>query len=528
MPQNSELVTLTPWLRRTRWHKTFAGRDMERLVKLMEKPDVNDHVMFELWRNVALVLKSCYKGVQNLEDRGWYEIPYWLAGSDMSAPDSRPFRTYFTGKSIVTYMEHWQKYIIFCFRAFESDGHGVEFTPAQLTCLAELREMMYLPHPELTDDDLRTKVKQLSILLIEHIDYEAERSSLIYFSGVCGYNVVNHQWQQPQNHTPLLSGLQWCIRVLMLEKAVPIDMRDDRAWIVQKDPLERFKETRNYWLVEGRPTPFNYIHKLLNYGFAAGKDGTARSRVRWSKDSRILFYEGRSLKMADWARFISEMIDYLEDIMSEHLLFRKDGTIPAVDLHGFGVDNPMRHEAGHYFAMQKQDGLTEGRRRIIDNLFMQPKKWNEMVDTMHGEGIEFHKAAIDDYEYWVERFLEILYIVVLTTCGLPGRTKEMTSLKFVNTMNGDRNIYLEDGQFMFVTEYHKSQAIMDMPKVSLDVLLIQTIDHRSSPDFSLYESVKSLRFTLPMSFPSAISSAQKWNGMASSSAMQKVHSRPRT
>src|SRR5436305_9738477 len=101
-----------------------------------------------------------------------------------------------------------------------------------------------------------------------------------------------------------------------------------------------------------------------------------------------------------------------------------------------------------------------------------------MVNTMHGEGIEFHKAAIDDYEHWMERFLKILYIVVLITCGLPRRTKEMTSLKFVNTMNGDRNIYLEDGQFMFVTEYHKSQAIMDMLKVIiLDVLLIQTVDH---------------------------------------------------
>lgn len=484
VPQNSELVTLTPWLRRTRWHKTFASRNMEQLVQLMEKPDLNDHVMFGLWRNVAFVLKSCYKGVQNLEDRGWYEIPYWLAGSDMSEPDSRPFRTYFTSKSINTYMEHWQKYIMFCFRAFELDGHGVEFTPAQFTCLAKLREMMHLPSPKQTNDDLLKKIWELSVLLIEQIDYEAERSSLIYFSGVCGYNVPNCQWRQPENYTPILAGLQWCIRVLMLEKALPIDMRNDRAWIVQKDPLERFKETRNYWLVEGRPTPFNYIHKLLNYGFAAGKDGTARSRIRWSKDGRVLFYEGRALKMASWGQFILEMVDYLEDIMSEHLLFRKDGDLPAVDLHEFGVDNPMRHEAGYYFAMQKQDGMTKGRRRIIDNLLMQPKKWNKMVNMMDGEGIELHKAAVDDYEHWVERFLEVLYIVVLTTCGLPGRTKEMTSLKFVNTMNGDRNIYLEDGQFMFVTEYHKSQAIMDMPKV-FDVLF-QTlmIDHSQISGFT--------------------------------------------
>ena len=46
VPKNSELATLTPCLRHTRWHKTFAGRVMEQLVKLTEKPDLNDHIMF--------------------------------------------------------------------------------------------------------------------------------------------------------------------------------------------------------------------------------------------------------------------------------------------------------------------------------------------------------------------------------------------------------------------------------------------------------------------------------------------------
>ena len=81
---------------------------MELLVKLMEKPDLKDHIMFGLWRNVVLVLKSCYKGMQNLENRGWYEILYWLAGSEMSELDSHPFRTYFTGKSITTYCHETQ------------------------------------------------------------------------------------------------------------------------------------------------------------------------------------------------------------------------------------------------------------------------------------------------------------------------------------------------------------------------------------------------------------------------------------
>ena len=68
--------------------------------------------------------------------------------------------------------------------------------------------MIYLLHSELINDDLLKKVSQLSILLIEYIDYEAERFNLIYFSDVCGYNVSNCQWRQSENYTPILAGLQ--------------------------------------------------------------------------------------------------------------------------------------------------------------------------------------------------------------------------------------------------------------------------------------------------------------------------------
>ena len=103
-------------------------------------------------------------------------------------------------------------------------------------------------------------------------------------------------------------------------------------------------------------------------------------------------------------------------------------------------------------------------------------------------------------------FLKVLYIATVTTCGISGRTTETTSLKFVNTMNGDRNMYLEDGQFMFVTEYHKSQAIMDIPKVEF-ILVIQrlTIDHSeisSSTRQSSSRCLSNRRHSIPLSHQS--------------------------
>jgi hypothetical protein len=49
----------------------------------------------------------------------------------------------------------------------------------------------------------------------------------------------------------------------------------------------------------------------------------------------------------------------------------------------------------------------------------------------------------------------------------------MTLLRWLNTMDGDRSIYIEDHQIMFVTEYHKSMALMDDQKVhSFMIVLI--------------------------------------------------------
>src|SRR5215471_7284006 len=56
----------------------------------------------------------------------------------------------------------------------------------------------------------------------------------------------------------------------------------------------------------------------------------------------------------------------------------------------------------------------------------------------------------------------MLLLVIALTCGLSGRGPEMMSLTYMNTLVGDRGLTLKGGQFMAITEYHKSQAMMDV------------------------------------------------------------------
>jgi predicted metal-binding protein len=86
-----------------------------------------------------------------------------------------------------------------------------------------------------------------------------------------------------------------------------------------------------------------------------------------------------------------------------------------------------------------------------------------------GDGMDISEVARNNYAQKDEQFREILAILMMFTCGLSGRGTEMTSLRWMNTMDGDRSIYIEDRQLMFVTEYHKSMALMDDQKVRVNI-----------------------------------------------------------
>ena len=468
---NTLLVTKTPWLRRTRWEETFQGKDMEKLLKLAEPPEQGALDERALWDSTSRVIMNCFKGFLNCLERRWSLIPFWLASVDRNKEDTKPYRAYIAPETLRRYIGYWQQYLLFCVRARMTED-AVQFTAAQEDCLMEV---IVLTNESILDSNaLDAKVYQLTVLLIMHSDYAAQDSSLIYFSGVMGYNLEWKQWRQPQEYTTILAGLQFCIRMVMLEHALPSEQRDEFTEDSEVNPVAKFRTVRDIWLVDGEGTPFGYIHRLLNYGMAAAKNTTTRSRIRWSADARTLYFDGRALRLEDWIKFVEDLISLAEELLSTELLFRNDGTIPEVDL--YTVDDSGNHEAGHYFALDEQDAWKKSRQRIMNSLKSSPF-WDEVIEV-EGDGLKFFKAGVDEYEARDTKFREYLALLMIFNPGLSGRGTEATSLKYINTMEGDRSIYLEDGQIMFITEYHKSMALMDEVKVCWAVYGLElTLDY---------------------------------------------------
>lgn len=249
------LVTLTPWLRHTKWHERFKGKDMKVLHGLTDPPKLDQEKEIMLWKSVDRVIRKCWNGFHDCSKRGWGMIPFWLASAIRDKEDSRPFRTYIASYTLHRYIGYWQRYILFCIRATEL----LEFTAKQIELIQTV--CLWMKEGSATDENaIDDSILQLSIELIKHSDYAHQRSSLIYFTGVLGYNTDYKQWRQPQDYTTILAGLQFCIRIIMLEAALPISRRHEFTEHTLVTPVKQFCKVRNQWLIDGEGMTFISQH----------------------------------------------------------------------------------------------------------------------------------------------------------------------------------------------------------------------------------------------------------------------------
>ena len=246
---NTSLVTKTPWLRYNRWDKKFAGQDMSELHKLTDLPPATAMEETIISNTVAKMLGACWEGYHDCLSREWDLLPFWLRSVTLEKEDTKPFRSYVAPYTLTRYTGYWQSYILLCYRMYNAQDQRMEFTRTQFRNLIQVRSIMN----QYTEDqatELEQALFNLSVSLICHSDYAKEPSSLIYYTGIRGYNVDYKQWRKPQDYTTILAGLQFCMRIIMLEHALPTGSRDGFTEHSTLTPVMKFREVRN-WLVDG-------------------------------------------------------------------------------------------------------------------------------------------------------------------------------------------------------------------------------------------------------------------------------------
>lgn len=385
-------------------------------------------------------------------------IRFWLNSTQIGVADSKPFRDHMKESTREDYSRIWVRLMLFCLRTVNQEQtYGVRFndtTKNSLQCLADL-----LNQEDQDVEAITQTIRKISCQLIMQYDYHKPFSALKYFSGILGYNINTARWKNPAEFTPRVARILFCMKVIILEHCLPREGRDRFEPTLSDNPHIRLNKVRDLWLVEDEPTPFNYLHKILNYGMGASTDDVGEYKIRIVDGT--LYWGGDALKLDDLKTLQHDILRRAESILSRELLFRNTDKVEEINPYSFGRDDHTIPDADYCFMDKIPDFGTKGRKYVEQNL-RKSRREKEMIDL---EKNEWKIAGTEQYRRSRELFLELALICANCQCGGSGRAEEVLSTKYKNSTGADRNVFLDESQLLMVLGYHKSQAMMDAVKV---------------------------------------------------------------
>ena len=283
----------TPWMRKTRWARKFAGRDLLAVAALCRKPSKDEGSLMLVWQSVHRVLERCRASVSDWHDHeeDGDVVLGWLNSCQVDKFNPDPFSVYYEKSTHVKYTNWWAHGICYCLRLLHAEErHGHAYTAAEESALRKVWDIAELGCQD--NVALDSSVFDLSVLFWTHEGRAHSKSAVIHFSAVFG--IDNHKgcYRLPPVYGQILAALLYCARLVLFEHALPAAEREQTD-----NPYERFIQVHHQWLVDGRPTPFHYLNNLLAYALGAGKDVGGKPRVQWSKDRQVLSYQAQRLPL---------------------------------------------------------------------------------------------------------------------------------------------------------------------------------------------------------------------------------------
>ena len=117
------------------------------------------------------------------------------------------------------------------------------------------------------------------------------------------------------------------------------------------------------------------------------------------------------------------------------------------------VDNPSESRVGWSFLDDERNKFdVDGQWWLYERMFKEQRLREKFID----ENRHVQEEAAEAYQRHVERFQELLLILMHMVGGQAARAPELLGIRWQNTEQGGvRNIFIEDGLVAFVTTYHK-------------------------------------------------------------------------
>lgn len=480
----------TGWFNRNGWAEHLAGRNLAHLSSASGLPKREEKLLWQACKVTELAVEQSVAGLSTLA----HETRRWLKSANREECDVRPIARLQNPESQRRYCGYMKRFVCYMLRIVvdmaaqdheRSDESNMSSDPesssdddatscdeptedASVDALRDARALFPWQNDQkdratallsaLEIEDEHTQIQSLLDLfdsfIFHSVGDRSYCSALVHFLAILGIDEESNRLRPAADFSYMLAGVVYCIRVLAVEILLPSAEREHQG----DTERSRFIEKRRNYLADGSYSPMSTMISLLAYGkHIALNTGNAAS-TQWSRDMKVLRLHGKPIVLERFKDMIQDVLAEAERMIWEDVLYigqHDRFLIPLDEIE----DDVTFTKRGFSFVNRPNGHLGDGIDWTIAHL-MAADEGQKL--RAHGQ---WQPRRVRRYLRKIDALLELLLFLVHTTGGQPARGTEIATARHRNGFLQDRNVFVMDGQVVFVSRYHKTQSLWDKPRV---------------------------------------------------------------
>jgi hypothetical protein len=380
-----------------------------------------------------------------------------------------PFSGLQNQKTRKTYIATWQQLICYWDRVVEQRQLRDEIfqqSDRQKTAWDELKaaasKLASLTDPDCDDvatqasrNSLDEAVLKFSLAIIQHsVGRRRFDSVLVSYAAVRFWSHSQRSWMPIGDYTSILSQLIYDCQLMVLAKVLAENEKNPDA-----DIGDMIVDIRDQWLLNDTKGPVVELLQNRLLGMKIAKDEVPPAQLRWNAKGDELVWQDVIFRLEDLNHIIFKGIAEARRIFDEELCLISRSTpayyIPRLNL-GLLVDNWSATAKGQSFMSDVRNACYFD--PLNEWLFSRVETSHEVSKRFWDPTFAVYAGAVKKYEDAVQRFLEALMVPFFIGSGQQARRTEFIGLLWKNSRNRTRDLFIHDGQMIFILSYHKTRS----------------------------------------------------------------------
>lgn len=226
------------------------------------------------------------------------------------------------------------------------------------------------------------------------------------------------------------------------------------------------------WFDPNQPSAFASVRYVQHIGYTEVRNQVGISRVLWASHAGPEFtFDDQPTSAKAWIKMIQDMFwDAVKLLENEILPNMTDEDVGIAEAMKEMKDELNNSDADYGFVprgLQHLIGLMQ--------LLLQHPDFVQRFRSSDDAGSDkftWNTDAIASWLYSVQRFKELIFVLIHFTSGAPKRITELLLHKLYNTGSRIRNVYWMLKRFFFLGDYGKTTAISGADKRTLHCLAL--------------------------------------------------------